>query len=922
MTVRAQRQSFVSMALALAATLMTGPCASAQCNLAWDRQFGAAGASSEVYAAVVFDDGTGPALYVGGPFTQIGGINANHIARFDGEHWSNVGEAFNSTVEALAVYDDGNGPALYAAGSFTSIGAASIQRFAKWNGSTWSAPPGGTFNQGPNNLYVSDAPTGQPRLYASGPFSTIGGNPVERLVAYDGVSWTSISGAPYSPTTVRVVEFDDPNTPASDLFVSAGVSGIYRFDGTSMVNVAPGGVNNAVYALAAFDDGNGPALYAGGEFSMINGVSAKRIAKWDGSTWSEVGGGLSSPSQHLVRNLCVWDDGNGLALHVGGMFETAGTVAALNIARWSGSAWSALGSGVGPSSSGFPKTRAIVPFDSGAGEGLAIVGDFTTPKQHVAFWNGTVMRGTEGSNGLGVPFTPGTVFDFTVYNDPEHGPLLIAGGNFQNAGPVNAARIAAWNGHGWSALGPGFNGQVLSVATFDGDLYASGNFSTLNGQSTPMRALARWDGAQWSDCVPSGITVAAVGMAIFDDGDGPALYLAGNGTPGFGVVARHDGSLLTQIGSTLNREINCIAVFDDGAGAALYVGTESTATGPAATDSLLKFNGSAWVAVGGGVQKTDNLRAYVRSLLPIVDNGVPKLVVRGDFDTAGGSLASRGVVYWDGTQWSAPPGTQPAAANVRALTLHDDGTGEALFAGFINSASTTFNDNIVKLTATGWEPLAFGLGGGINALESFDNEGGSSLYAGGSIQFCYTTAAQSLPANEYFRTIGIARWFTCLEAPSIISPPGNQSSPPAANVFFDVTADGGDLDYRWRRDGVPLDNNATQTGVDTNQLTLFNVDGNDEGEYDVVVTNAAGDVTSDAGTLTVTKPCVGNIVGGGGGGGAVDVNDLLAVITTWGPCPAPCPPQCTADIAPNPGGNCSVDVNDLLMVITHWGACP
>ena len=138
---------------------------------------------------------------------------------------------------------------------------------------------------------------------------------------------------------------------------------------------------------------------------------------------------------------------------------------------------------------------------------------------------------------------------------------------------------------------------------------------------------------------------------------------------------------------------------------------------------------------------------------------------------------------------------------------------------------------------------------------------------------------------------------SALEAPSIVSPPGNQSSPPAANVTFDVTADGGELDYRWRRDGVPLDNNATQTGVDLPHLTLFNVDGNDEGEYDVVVTNAAGEVTSTTATLTIAEPCPGNIIGGGGGGGAVDVNDLLAVITTWGPCPAPCPPQCTADIA-------------------------
>jgi subtilisin-like proprotein convertase family protein len=64
-------------------------------------------------------------------------------------------------------------------------------------------------------------------------------------------------------------------------------------------------------------------------------------------------------------------------------------------------------------------------------------------------------------------------------------------------------------------------------------------------------------------------------------------------------------------------------------------------------------------------------------------------------------------------------------------------------------------------------------------------------------------------------------------------------------------------------------------------------------------------------------PCPGDI----DGNDAVNVNDLLAVVTTWGPCPG-CPPAtCLADIAP-PGGNCVIDVNDLLQVITTWGACP
>src|SRR5262245_22731492 len=65
---------------------------------------------------------------------------------------------------------------------------------------------------------------------------------------------------------------------------------------------------------------------------------------------------------------------------------------------------------------------------------------------------------------------------------------------------------------------------------------------------------------------------------------------------------------------------------------------------------------------------------------------------------------------------------------------------------------------------------------------------------------------------------------------------------------------------------------------------------------------------------TVT-PCVPDITGDQ----LVDVNDLLAVIGGWGPCPDP--NNCPADIAP-PGGNDIIDVNDLLVVIGGWGACP
>jgi hypothetical protein len=46
--------------------------------------------------------------------------------------------------------------------------------------------------------------------------------------------------------------------------------------------------------------------------------------------------------------------------------------------------------------------------------------------------------------------------------------------------------------------------------------------------------------------------------------------------------------------------------------------------------------------------------------------------------------------------------------------------------------------------------------------------------------------------------------------------------------------------------------------------------------------------------------------------GFVDVDDLVEVIVSWGPCAG-----CQADI----DGNGVVGVQDLVRVIVHWGMC-
>src|SRR5258705_4589223 len=87
---------------------------------------------------------------------------------------------------------------------------------------------------------------------------------------------------------------------------------------------------------------SGSDLYAGGYFSTAGGSAANSIAKWNGSSWSALGSGVGGGYPYHVSALAV----SGNNLYAGGLFTMAGASAATNIAKWNGSSWSALGSGM------------------------------------------------------------------------------------------------------------------------------------------------------------------------------------------------------------------------------------------------------------------------------------------------------------------------------------------------------------------------------------------------------------------------------------------------------------------------------------------------------------------------------------------------------------------------------------------------
>jgi hypothetical protein len=355
---------------------------------------GGIGSVHPVLAMATFDDGSGAALFAGGSFSTAGGVLANNIARWDGSEWLPLGGGTNGGVIALTVFDDGTGPALYAGGSFSTAGGGPANNIARWDGGAWF-PLGSGTNGGVMALTVFDDGTGA-ALYAGGFFLTAGAIFSRGVVRWDGTSWYALgSGAGGEVYSLAV--FDDGGGPA--LYAGTG-SGIAKWDGATWTRIADSHTFNnglvhangtaalaagVVTALTVFDDGSGPALYAGGSF--INPGYA--IARYDGISWAPVGGGfLAYPA---VQSLTVFDGGTGPALIAGGQFTLADGVPANGIARWDGISWTPLGSGVAHTMTDASSVSALASFDDGSGPALYVGGHFDaaggSASENIARWD-------------------------------------------------------------------------------------------------------------------------------------------------------------------------------------------------------------------------------------------------------------------------------------------------------------------------------------------------------------------------------------------------------------------------------------------------------------------------------------------------------------------------------------------------------
>jgi hypothetical protein len=265
-------------------------------------------------------------LYIAGSFSRIEGVQANGIARWNGTSWEAFGQPLADasslrTVKTLASY---NGE-LIAGGQFSIPTVAGTSNIARWDGSSW-APLGSGCSSIVEAFEIFNG-----ELIVGGSFTSAGGVAgTSKLARWNGSSWSAFVPGVASETVGGVLAL---KVHGNDLMVAggsrfrisgiAGTTGIAAWNGSTWSPLASGvpeGDTRSVQRIAS----DGTSLYIAGDFPSVTGISGTSgLARWDGSAWSSVGGGLKTLASGAVSFGGLWvNDGT---LYASGQFDAVAT---------------------------------------------------------------------------------------------------------------------------------------------------------------------------------------------------------------------------------------------------------------------------------------------------------------------------------------------------------------------------------------------------------------------------------------------------------------------------------------------------------------------------------------------------------------------------------------------------------------------
>ena len=407
------------------------------------------------------------------------------------------------------------------------------------------------------------------------------------------------------------------------------------------------GFSGVVRALAVFDDGGGPALYAGGTFNgNVN------LMKWDGKSWT----GIATPESFLIFTMTVHDDGTGPALYFGD----------LSVWKFDGKTFTEL-----PGLAG--TRRALASHDDGTGPALYAGVGMSGNGAYVQRWSPEKSAWTPVGSGnwttsgcLGPPLAlwQSGVYALHVFdhdgNGPEPKSLLASGYFITAAGSSAGPHVARWDGTNWVSIGAWGSNRGTAFVT-DGANSAADGSETLYA----ARLFVGCDGGsafQVNRFDPSSTTWPMIGgqggslgprvfaLEMFDDdGAGPRssrLYAGGYylnsggfGPPAHNCIANLTGSIWSVpaggIGGANGDLVHALTVFDDGSGPALFAAGGFPIAGGAPANGIAKL--SLLPCCAADIDASQNGAVDVDDLLVVINQwgasgGTADITVDGDVD--------------------------------------------------------------------------------------------------------------------------------------------------------------------------------------------------------------------------------------------------------------------------------------------------
>lgn len=316
------------------------------------------------------------------------------------------------------------------------------------------------------------------------------------------------------------------------------------------------GFNGNVFSLGIYDGD----LIVGGVFTTAAGLSALKIAGWNGSSWFDMN---NIPAGNTVYDLLEF---NGKLYH--------GYSIASHVSEWDGSSWTQLMPQLVVSFS--HPVWAVEAYDNKVVAGGDWVSDNGQPS-YIAAWNGA------GWDSLGTGITYG-VRDLKAYDG-----LLIAGGYFTVDDGAASDRIAAWNGSTWSSLNGGMpDGGVWVMTVYNGDLIAGGTFTEAGGVS--VTNIARWDGMNWYP-LGDGLDDIVRALTVHDGNLIAGGFFENSGGTSVPYIASWDGSTWSPLGNEMDDGVEALTVYN---GHLIAGGRFDTAGG----GKVALWDGSTWRPVG------------------------------------------------------------------------------------------------------------------------------------------------------------------------------------------------------------------------------------------------------------------------------------------------------------------------------------